>query len=161
MKWFDYCSVSLANRATAPSVQRPRITTTTKGSIMNQNISVRTGLALAMTLVFCVPVLAQNADQPMPKAMKMDHAKMNHHKMMMDQCKGMMDEMKSQDADLADQITKMNNASKDDKVDLMAAILTQMSMQRAAMNEKMGNMYKEMMGNMHMGKTSAAAPAKK
>jgi len=128
---------------------------------MNQSISVRTGLALAMTLAFCVPVLAQNTDQPMPKAMKMDHPKMDHHKMMMDQCKGMMDEMKSQDAELADQITKMNNASKDDKVDLMAAILTQMAKQRAAMNEKMANMHMEMMKNMQMTKPSAASPTKK
>lgn len=84
---------------------------------------------------------------------------------MMDRCmemakmkKKMMAEMKAQDAELTSQVAKMNKAPKNEKVTLMAAVLTSMVEQRTAMHagmEKMqGEMMQHMMQHMQMGKDS-------
>ena len=84
---------------------------------------------------------------------------------MMGQCmemakmkKKMMTEMKAQDAELTAQVAKMNKAPKNEKVTLMAAVLTSMVEQRTAMHagmEKMqGEMMQHMMQHMQMGKDS-------
>jgi hypothetical protein len=128
---------------------------------MNTNPFARTGLAMALSLAFCAPVPAQDSPKDTPAAMKMDHSKMHHHKTMMNQCKGMMEEMKAQDTALTAQIAKMNAAPKDEKLDLLAAIVTRMFDQRVAMNEKMGHMHMEMMKHMEMGTMAPPPPAKK
>jgi hypothetical protein len=63
----------------------------------------------------------------------------------------MMTQMKAQDADLTAQVARMNSASKEAKMDLMAEIITKMAEQRAAMNVQMGQMHLEMMKHMQMG----------
>jgi hypothetical protein len=77
---------------------------------------------------------------------------------MKEQKEKMMADMKAQDADLTEQVAKMNSAPKDKKIDLMAAVVTRMVEQRTAMNvrkEKMqGEMMKHMMQQMQMGKES-------
>ena len=84
---------------------------------------------------------------------------------MMEQCKAMMEQkqkmmadMKAQDAKLTEQVAEMNRAPQDKKVDLMAALLTNMVQQRIAMEARMMKMHEEMMQHMMqhmmMGKDS-------
>lgn len=64
----------------------------------------------------------------------------------------MMAEMKAQDAQLTEKITEMNRAPADKKLDLMAAVLTQMAAQRRTAYLRMENMRGEMMQLRQMGK---------
>ena len=84
---------------------------------------------------------------------------------MMDRCmemakmkKKMMTDMKAQDAELTAQVAMMNKAPKNEKVTLMAFIITSMVEQRTAMHagmEKMqGEMMQHMMQHMQMGRDS-------
>ncbi|BDU73160.1 hypothetical protein METEAL_23340 [Mesoterricola silvestris] len=74
-----------------------------------------------------------------------------HSQMMQEHCKTMMAEMKAQDTELTALVARMNGASKEAKMDLMAEIVTKMSEQRVAMNDRMGQMHMEMMKHMQMG----------
>lgn len=130
-----------------------------------KNLAIRSALALAMASTAWTPAFAQASEPAKPKKMtmdhsKMDHSKMEHSKMMMDHCKGMMAEMKAQDAQLALQVARMNSATKEAKLDLMAEIITQMSEQRTAMNAKMADMHMEMMKHMQMGMGSMSHHSK-
>lgn len=125
-----------------------------------KNLAIRSALALAMASTAWTPAFAQASEPAKPKKMTMDHSKMDHSKMMMDHCKGMMAEMKTQDAHLALQVARMNSATKEAKLDLMAEILTQMSEQRTAMNAKMADMHMEMMKHMQMGMGSMSHHSK-
>ncbi len=111
-----------------------------------KNLAVRSGLVLAMALALGAPGMAQSMDNT-----KMDHSKMDHSKMKSDHMKEMMAEMKAQDAELTAQVARMNSASKEAKVDLMAEIVTKMVEQRTAMNARMEQMHGEMMKHMEMG----------
>lgn len=63
--------------------------------------------------------------------------------------------MKAQDAELTAQVAKMNKAPKNEKVTLMAAVLTSMVEQRtAAMHARMKKMQGKMMQHMQRGKDS-------
>ena len=84
---------------------------------------------------------------------------------MMERCQKMkeqkqkvMAEMKTQDAELSEQIARMNSAPEDKKLGLIAAVVTHMAEQRSAMNAQMGKMQGEMMQHMmqhmQMGKES-------
>jgi hypothetical protein len=64
----------------------------------------------------------------------------------------MMVEMKAQDAQLTEKITEMNHAPADKKLDLMAAVLTQIAAQRRTAYLRMENMREEMMQLRQMGK---------
>ena len=64
----------------------------------------------------------------------------------------MMAKMKTQDAQLTEKITEMNRAPADKKLDLMAAVLTQMAAQRRTAYLRMENMRGEMMQLRQMGK---------
>ena len=64
----------------------------------------------------------------------------------------MMAEMKAQDAQLTEKITEMNRAPADKKLDLTAAVLTQMAAQRRTAYLRMENMRGEMMQLRQMGK---------
>ncbi len=64
----------------------------------------------------------------------------------------MMDEMKAQDNQLTGQITEMNRAPADRKMDLMAAVLTRMAAQRTTAYLRMENMRGKMMQLRQMGK---------
>jgi hypothetical protein len=122
----------------------------------NTNL-VRSLLALTFALALWSPVQMQAAE---PAAGKM----MTEGKMkecceaMKDQKEKLMAEMKAQDAELAAQVTAMDNAPDDKKLGLMAAIVTHLVEQRSAMNARMEKMHGQMMGHMmqhmQMGKES-------
>ncbi len=113
---------------------------------LNKNSAVRSGLVLAMALAIGAPGIAQSMDPT-----KMDHSQMDHSMMKSDPMKKMMVEMKAQDAELTALIDRMNSASRESKVDLMAEIVTKMVAQRTAMNARMEQMHGEMMEHMGMG----------
>ncbi len=72
----------------------------------------------------------------------------------------MMVDMKAQDAELAEAIAKMNSAPEDQKLSLMAAVITRMVEQQTAMHTRKAmmqeEMMKHMMEHMQMGKESMA-----
>ncbi len=145
----------------------------------NTNPVIRSGFALALALVTWLPTAATAAAEPM-KPMKggehqmmLDEAdtkqpadgKMMMETNMMQRCQAMkeqkekmMADMKAQDAELTAQVAKMNSAPADNKLDLIAAVVTRMVEQRIAMNERMekmrGQMMQHMMQHMQMGKES-------
>ena len=77
---------------------------------------------------------------------------------MKEQKQKMMADMKAQDAELTEQLAKMNRAPEDKKMGLMAAVLTHMVEQRIAMDARKAKMEEEMMQHMmqhmQMGKES-------
>lgn len=84
---------------------------------------------------------------------------------MMDRCmemkkqkQAMMTDMKAQDAELTLQLAKMNSTPKNEKVTMMAAIITSMVEQRITMEARKAKMEEEMMQHMmqhmQMGKDS-------
>jgi len=79
---------------------------------------------------------------------------------MMQQRQKMMEDMKAQDAELTEQVATMNRAPENQKLGLMAAVLTRMVEQRTAMNAQMekmqARMMQHMMEHMQMGKESMA-----
>ena len=70
----------------------------------------------------------------------------------------MMDGIKAQDAQLAEQLASMNRAPEDQKLGLMAAVLTHLVEQRIAMDARKAQMeeamMQHMMQHMPMGKES-------
>ena len=135
----------------------------------HSNLIVRSGLALGFALFVLASVQAQS-DTPADAGMMKDSRMMNSHptttasqQTMMQHHQAMMADMKSQDAELAAQVAKMNSAPADKKLDLMAAIITRMVEQRTAMNARIGMMREEMMNcsmqNMSMGaRTPSSQP---
>jgi hypothetical protein len=116
------------------------------------NLIIRSSVALALTLAIWTPGQARSAE---PTAGMMMGGKMMsetnmtpRYQAMQEQRGKMMADMQAQDAQLTEQITEMNRAPENKKLDLMAAIVTRMSEQRTAMNTRMQNMQGGMMGNM-------------
>jgi outer membrane murein-binding lipoprotein Lpp len=71
-----------------------------------------------------------------------------HHEKMMEKCKEMMAkhdqmeaEMKAMDARLDEKVAAMNDAKADQKIEAMAAVITEFASQRKEMREKMGQMH--------------------
>ena len=73
---------------------------------------------------------------------------MAHCEEMKAQKQKMKDDSKAQDAELTEQISKMNSAPEDKKVALMAAVITHMTEQRIAMDARKAKMEEEMMKHM-------------
>jgi len=77
---------------------------------------------------------------------------------MKEQKQKMKEDMKAQDAELTEQLAKMNSAPEDKKMSLMAAVLTHMVEQRITMDARKAKMEEEMMKHMmqhmQMGKES-------
>ena len=65
---------------------------------------------------------------------------------MMKRHQQMMAEMKKADAVLATLVDKMNASQGSDKVDAIAAVVTELARRQAAMHERMGQMHMMMMG---------------
>lgn len=115
------------------------------------NMLIRTILAssliLALSLAIWNPARAQSAApaeaKPNPAAQVTDPsmAMMEHHQKM-------MADMKAQDAQLTEQVAAMNSAPESTKLDLLAAIVTKMAVQRTAMTARMESMHDEMMKTM-------------
>jgi hypothetical protein len=112
---------------------------------------------MSLGLAFWSPFMVRSAE-PVDGKMKMgdkmtDHKTMGDKMMagcqeMMDQKEKMMSDMKAQGAELADQVSKMNNAPDDKKVPLMAGVITHMVEQQNAMNARMATMDSDMMKHM-------------
>ena len=121
------------------------------------NPLIRSSLALALALAIWTPVQSQSAEPAEGKKM-MEGKMMEGCQEMKEQKQKMKEEMKAQDAQLTEQIAKMNSAPEDKKMSLMAAALTQMVEQRTAMHAGKAKMEEEMMKHMmkhmQMGKES-------
>jgi len=129
----------------------------------NTNLLLRSSLALILALAIWSPVQTRSAE-PADGKMMMEGKMMTETNMMQrcqemkEQKEKMMADMKAQDAELAVQVAKMNSAPENKKLDLMAAVVTQMVEQRTAMNVRKAKMdeemMKHMMQHMQMGKES-------
>ena len=123
----------------------------------NTNLVIRSSLALALALALWSPVQARSAEPAEGKVMT-EAKMMERCQEMMEQKQKMKEDMKAQDAELTEQLTKMNSAPEDKKMGLMAAILTHMVEQRIAMDARKAKMEEEMMKHMmqhmQMGKES-------
>jgi hypothetical protein len=108
------------------------------------------GLALVLILAVCSPAQAQSSLPTQGEDM-MGGSMMQNGKSMQEQRRAMLADMKTQDAQLTEQITAMNSAPEDKKLDLMTAVVTQMVAQRTAMNARMVKMQEGMMMNRPMG----------
>ena len=117
----------------------------------------RLSLALAFALAMWSPVQAQSAKPGQGKGMT-DAKMMEQCQDMKKQKQAMQDDMKAQDAELTEQVAKMNSAPQDTKMSVMAALITHMVEQRIAMDARMAKMdeamMKHMMEHMQMGKES-------
>lgn len=117
-------------------------------------IRLTLALALALATASSVPVI--HAEHEEGKAM--EGKMMKHCKEMKEQKEKLGAEIKAQDADLTEKIAKLNKAPQPEKLEIMAAVLTQMVEQRSAMNARKAkmeeNMMKHMMEHMQMGKES-------
>jgi hypothetical protein len=113
------------------------------------NILLGSSLALALTLAAGSRAQAQSSPPPQ-KADMMGEPMIQTGQSMPEQRRAMMADLKVQDAKLAEQISAMNRAPADKKVDLMAAIVTQMAAQRTGMNVRMEAMHDLMLKNTQM-----------
>lgn len=129
------------------------------------NVAACSSLALALSLALWSPVRASEAEEKKPAEPSM----MDKCKAMMEHHAKMKEDAKSQDAELAELLTKLNGASDDKKIGLLAAIVNRLVEQRIATHARMGKMEEEMenMMKQHMQMTkecpmmgmSGAAPA--
>lgn len=126
---------------------------------------VRTALTLTLALAAWSPLRMFAADPAQPGKMPMEGKMMESHQTMtespqamMQRHQAMMADMKAKDAELTAQVAKMNSAPTNQKLDLLAAIVTRLVEQRTAMTAHMGMMQEEMMKctmpGMPMGKES-------
>src|ERR1035441_3450176 len=123
----------------------------------NTNLVIRSSLALALALAIWFPVQARAAEPA--EGTNMTEAKMMERcQEMKEQKQKMMEDMKAQDAQLTEQLTKMNRAPENKKMGLMAAVITHMVEQRIIMDARKAKMEEEMMKHMmqhmQMGKES-------
>lgn len=121
------------------------------------NLLIRSSLALALALAIWSPVQSQSAEPADGKKM-MEGKMMERCQEMKKQKQQMKEDMKAQDAQLTEQLAKMNSAPEDKKMGLMSAVLTQMVEQRITMDARKAKMQEEMMKHMmqhmQMGKES-------
>jgi hypothetical protein len=124
-----------------------------------------TSLVVGSALVLIAALAVGSGAQARPAApaggMQMTDAQMK------DQCKDMMEQkkklaadVKSQDAELTEQVAKMNRAPGDKQMTLMAVVITQIVEQQAAMDQRKAKMEDAMMAHMmqhmQMGNDSMA-----
>lgn len=110
---------------------------------MIRNLSIRSCLAMTLVLTVWSPLQSQTAEST--KAKKVESKKTQHDHSMMEHRHAMMAEMKAEDDDLIALVAKMNSAPAVEKLDLVAAIVTHLVEQRAAMDARMEKMHGEMM----------------
>ena len=113
-------------------------------TIIPNNIMSFSGIALVLGMVGAFPVQVQ-ATEPMRGPMMMDGPKSEWRQSMWQRHQAFMADMKAQDDELTALVAKMNKASKDKKLELLANIVTRMVAQRATMNQHMMKMQDEMM----------------
>jgi hypothetical protein len=122
-----------------------------------KSLVVGSSIVLIAALAISSPVQAGPAAPS--GGMQMTESQMKDHcKDVMEQKKKLAADMKSQDAELTEQVAKMNRAPGDKQMTLMAAVITQMVEQRIAMDARKAKMEDEMMAHMmqhmQMGKDS-------
>ena len=122
-----------------------------------ENRILCSGLALALAMSTWATLPAQAAEPEV--GMMMTESKMKEQcAAMKEQKKAMKEARKAQDAELTEQLSKMNSAPEDKKMDLMAAVVTRMVDQRISREAQMAKMdeamMKHMMQHMQMGKES-------
>ena len=117
------------------------------------NLLVRSSLALAIALAIWCPIGAQSVKGDEEKGMREGKMTASCAEIMEEQHK-MMKDMKAQDAELTEEVTRMNRARPDKKTEMMADILTRVVQQRSEMHVQMGAMQSRMMQHMmeHMQK---------
>jgi uncharacterized protein YhaN len=100
------------------------------------NLIIRSSLALALVLAIWLPVQSRSAEPVEGKNMT-EAEMMERCQEMKEQKQKMMADMKAQDAELTEQVARMNSAPEDKKLGLLAAVVTRMVEQRTAMNARM------------------------
>src|SRR5665647_801796 len=95
----------------------------------NSNLVIRSSLALALALAIWSPVQALSAEPVEGKNMT-EPKMMERCQEMKEQKQKMKEDMKAQDAELTEHVAKMNSAPEDEKISLMAAVITHMVEQR-------------------------------
>ena len=123
----------------------------------NTKFILRSGLTLALALVFWSPVQAQPTEPANGKMMMEGKMKESCQEMKAKKEK-MRAEMKAQDAELTAQVARMNNAPENEKPALMAALITQLAEQRVTRDARRARMeeamMQHMMQQMQMGRDS-------
>jgi hypothetical protein len=121
----------------------------------NTNPVLRPSLALALALAIWIPAHAQS---PKPAAKMTEATMMEHCQEMKEQKQRLKDDGDAQNAQITAQLSEMNSAPKDKKMNLMAAVVTHAVEQRIAMDARKAKMEEEMMmhmmEHMQMGKES-------
>jgi len=124
------------------------------------NPLIRTSLGLALAIASWLPTAATAEDELVKPIKGGEHQMMQLCQAMKEQKQEMKEDMKAQDAELTEQVAKMNRAPQDKRADLMAAVVTQMVEQRIAMDARKAKLEEEkmehMMEHMQMGKESMA-----
>lgn len=117
------------------------------------------GLVLAVSFAAWCPT-RMFAAEPMEMKPMTEAKMMESCKQMLDEKKKMMEDVKLQDAQLSEQITAMNKTQDDRKVNVMAAVVTNLAEQRISMDVRRAKMEERMMTHMmqhmQMGKDSMA-----
>ncbi|MFH1299734.1 MAG: hypothetical protein ABIK07_01640 [Planctomycetota bacterium] len=122
-----------------------------------KNLLIGSSLALFLALVVWFPSQSRSGEPEKVKSTSED-TMMESCQQMMKQKQKMMAAMQAEDAELSAQVAKMNDAPENRKMDLMAAVLTQVVEQRVARDEHKAKMQEKMMQHMmqhmQMGKKS-------
>jgi len=87
-------------------------------------------------------------DRARPASMPGDDGMAAHCRTLKSQSESLMAEMKAQDAALAEQLATMNGASDENKVGLLAAVVTRLVEERAALDARLENLHQSMMQHM-------------
>jgi hypothetical protein len=112
-------------------------------------VCLGTGLFLMMAIG--APCMAQSPEAGHRKKM-ISGKRAEHCAEMKQHHQKMMEEMKARDAELDELAAKMNAAPQDQKVDLMAEIVTRMVKERSAMHAKMEGVQGGMLERMPIGR---------
>lgn len=125
----------------------------------NKQLLVGTSLALALGFAVWSPVQAGPSDSK-DGAVLTESQMAEHCKAMKSARAKFREDVRVQDTQLADQLSKMNTASDDRKVGLMAALLNTVVDQKIAMDVRSATaedeMMRHMMQHMQSGKSSMA-----
>jgi hypothetical protein len=153
------------NAATKPTKLKTKDTAMKTQNNNSAKFTLNSGFALALAFAIWLPATARAQDEMKPMKGS-EHMMMGSStntltqscQAMMQMHQKMMDEMKTQDAALTEQVAKMNSAPENEKTAMMADIVTKMVEQRTANNAKMEKMHAQMMQHMmehmEMGKES-------
>ena len=119
------------------------------------NLAICSSLTLALVIWSLNPLQAQ---EPVKGKMMKEGKMMESCQTMKEKKQEMMADLKAQDAKLIEAVARMNSATGDQKMTLMAALITSLVEQRTAMHRRTAKMQEEMMTHMmehmQMGKES-------